>query len=32
MICGTLFLHPKKGRFTMIGSRLQKVESSHDKG
>ena len=32
MICGTLFLHPKEGRFITIGSRLQEVEPSHHKG
>ena len=31
MICSTLFLHPKEGRFITIGSRLQEVEPSHDK-
>jgi len=31
-ICGTLFLYPKKGRFTTISSRLLEVKSSHDKG
>ena len=32
MICSTLFLHPKEGRFITIGSRLQEVEPSHHKG
>ena len=30
-ICGTLFLHPKEGRFITIGSRLQEVKPGHYK-
>ena len=26
-----MFLHLKEGRFTMVGSGLQKAQSSHDK-
>ena len=31
MICGTLFLHSKEGRFITIGSRLQEAKPGHYK-
>ena len=31
-ICGTIPLYFQKGQFTIVGSRLQKAQSSHNKG
>ena len=31
-IYSTLFLYSKEGWFTMVGSRLQETQSSHNKG
>ena len=30
-ICGTMFLHSKEGQISMIGTKLQKTESSNNK-